>query len=43
MIVDLDLVVDAKALTLTAAKRHVNVAATVDLARRPAPRCEPSI
>ena len=43
VIVDVDLVVDAQALTLTAAKRHVVVDSTVVLARRPAPRCEPLI
>jgi hypothetical protein len=43
VIVDLDLVVDATALTLTAAKRHVVLDPTVDLARGPPPRCAPSI
>jgi len=43
MIVDVDLGVDAQALTLTAAKRHVVVDSTVVVARGPAARCEPSI
>ena len=43
VIVDVDLVVDAQALTLTAAKRHVVVDSTVVVARGPAARSEPAI
>jgi len=42
VIVDVDLALDAKALTLTAAKRHVDVESILDLARRPALRGAPS-
>jgi hypothetical protein len=43
VIVDVDLVVDAQALTLTAAKRHVVIDSTVFVARGPDPRREPLI